>query len=85
LKNASTETTDAKKYADAYSVYTLFRVDGRFVSPSGGVGLYTTLPETFADFTLRKAEKINSGFSDILDIYNRYKQLFESSYKLFFP
>ena len=85
LKNASTETTDAKKYADAYSVYTLFRVDGRFVSPSGGVGLYPTLPETFADFTLRKTEKVNSSFSDILDIYNRYKQLFESSYKLFFP
>ena len=85
LKNASTETTDAKKYADAYSVYTLFRVDGRFVSPSGGVGLYTTLPETFADFTLRKTEKVNSSFSDILDIYNRYKQLFEGSYKLFFP
>lgn len=85
LKSSSTETTDAKKYAEAYSIFTLFRVEARFVSSSGGVGLYTTLPETKNDFTLRKTEKINSSFPDIVDIYNRYKILFEKSYGLFFP
>jgi len=85
LKNSSTETTDAKKYAEAYSLYTLFRVEGRFVSPAGGVVLYTNLPTSAADFTLRKAQKVNSSFPDILDIYNRYKTVFENAYVLFFP
>lgn len=85
LKNSSTETTDAKKYAEAYSLYTLFRVEARFVSPSGGGVLYTNLPTSASDFTLRKNEKVNTGFQDILDIYNRYKTVFENAYVLFFP
>ena len=82
LKTLSTQTTDAKKYAEAYSIFTLFYVDARFVG--GGVGTYPNLPSTANDFIIRKNDKVNSGFSDILDIYNRYFTVFEGAYAIFF-
>ena len=85
LQNYSTNTTDAEKYADAYTVFTLFWFEGRFVSSGGGVGLYTTLPSTTNDFITRKNDKVNSSFPDIKDIYNRYFGLFKNSYGIFFP
>ena len=85
LKTFSTNTTDVEKYAEAYTLFTLFWFEGRFVSPGGGVGVYTNLPTTTNDFITRKNDKVNSSFPDIQDIYNRYFVQFKNSYGIFFP
>ena len=85
LKTFSTNTTDVEKYAEAYTLFTLFWFEGRFVNPGGGVGAYVNLPTTTNDFITRKNDKVNSSFPDIQDIYNRYFVQFKNSYGIFFP
>jgi hypothetical protein len=85
LTEKSNETTDAKKHAHAYTVFTLFWDQGRYYDPEGGVGVYRKEANSYGDFNTRFIEKVKEGNEPIYTDYQNYFKIFEDSYKTFFP
>jgi hypothetical protein len=84
LKNKSTETTNTKKYAEAYTIFTLFWDQLRYFDPSGSVGNYDKIPQNLNDFQTRFKEKVKVGNEPIYSDYQNYFKIFESAFNTFF-
>jgi hypothetical protein len=80
----STETTQAKKYAQAYTVFTLFWDQTWYIKDGGGTGFYTTLPKQYIEFKQRFDEKIKPQNKNIYDSYLSYMKKYETAFKKFF-
>jgi hypothetical protein len=85
LKNNSSQTTNSKKYAEAYTIFTLFWDQNRYVKLGGGVGFYENSPKSYKDFKTRFDEKVKPENSNLYETYNLYMTIFENAYKTFFP
>ncbi len=82
--NNSTELTQAKKYAQAYTVFTLFWDQTWYIKDGGGTGFYTTLPKQYIEFKQRYDEKIKPQNKNIYDAYLSYMKKYETAFKKFF-
>jgi hypothetical protein len=85
LRDNSTQTDNSKKYAEAYTIFTLFWDQARYVKPGGAVGYYPESPKTYEDFKTRFDEKVKPENSNLYETYNLYMTIFENAYKTFFP
>ena len=83
--NNSTEPTMSKKYAQAYTVFTLFWDQTWYIMPEpGATGFYTTLPQQYIEFKQRFEEKVKPQNKNIYDSYLVYMKIYESAFKKFF-
>jgi hypothetical protein len=85
LKNTSTETDISKKYAQAYTIFTLFWDQGRYYSPTPRAGYYSNLPTSKVDFLDRYTTKVKPSNPVIYKAYNDYMKIYEDAFKTFFP
>jgi hypothetical protein len=85
LRDNSTQTDNSKKYAEAYTIFTLFWDQARYVKPGGAVGYYPESPKTYEDFKTRFDEKVKPENTNLYETYNLYMTIFENAYKTFFP
>jgi hypothetical protein len=84
LKNKSTETETVKKYAQAFTIFTLFWDQGRYVEANPRPGYYPALPKTTVEFLDRYTTKVKSTNPVIFKAYNDYMKIYEDAYKTFF-
>ena len=85
IKNTSTETEISKKYAQAYTIFTLFWDQGRYYSPTSRAGYYSNLPTSKVDFLDRYTTKVKPSNPVIYKAYNDYMKIYEDAFKTFFP
>ena len=85
IKNTSTETDISKKYAQAYTIFTLFWDQGRYYSPTSKPGYYSNLPTSKVDFLDRYTTKVKPSNPVIYKAYNDYMKIYEDAFKTFFP
>jgi hypothetical protein len=85
LKNSSTETEISKKYAQAYTIFTLFWDQGRYTENNPRPGYYASLPKTKVDFLDRYTTKVKPSNPVIYKAYNDYMKIYEDAFKTFFP
>jgi hypothetical protein len=84
IKNRSTKTEVSEKYAEAFTMFTLFWDQSRFVKEGGGVGYYNQPPKSADDFITRYNEKVKPEDGALFSTANAYLITYNNYYKLFF-
>jgi len=97
LRDNSTQTENAKKYAEAYTIFTLFWDQNKYVKLGGGEGFYENSPKSYEDYTDQQTgvlyvgfknrfiEKVKPEVKDLYETYELYLKIFEDAFKTFFP
>ena len=83
LKEKSTKTTTKEKYAEAYTIFTLFWDQARYIKEGGGNGYYGELPKSENDFIMRYNEKVIPTNVSIYQAYETYEKIFQNSFDTF--